>query len=276
MDSPRRRDRFLVLRMQTESDEEAREAYRLIASQAERREGLAQRTEVLEVVAKSSLSGDDRATPYNPLSTQVLHHLASASDHLNTVGLMIRVDGRPAVPAMALHTLVRAAVEATSTAAWLLLPQRRDDRVLRSLRLTYDNRRQLRTILTDRTLKDPRFNNMAERLQAIRDARPGLTGVELGDRTLDSHTKRLDEASRLLLSATPTPLEVWRLTSGIAHGNSSIALNVLELSLARKVESGDDRYEATAHLGMLAVFFIVSLNYMEATVNLLEQRNTPP
>lgn len=262
--------------MQSESEEETQEAYRRIASQADRLAGLTQRAETLDVAPKSSLAGDVRATVYNPLSTQVLHHLASASDHLNTVVLMLGPDGHPAVPAMALHTLVRAAIESTATAAWLLMPQRRDERVLRSLRLTYENRRQLRTILTERTLDDPKFKNMAERLQSIRDERPGLRGVELGGKTLAPNTKRLEEAGALIPPGIVTPLEVWRLTSGIAHGNSSIALNVLELRLAQKSQSGDDRYSATAHLGMLALFFVVTLEFMGATVGLLELRNTPP
>jgi hypothetical protein len=262
--------------MQAESTTEAQAAYRAISAQSSRLEALARRGAELEVVARSSLAGDARATPYSPLSTQALHHLASASDHLNTVVLMVRPDGQLAVPAMALHTMVRAAVEATATAAWLLLPAARDERVLRSLRLTYDNRRQLRTILSERGLEDPKFEKMARRLEAIRDERPRLRGVELGKRTLDTNTTRLEEAGVLVGPEVPTPLEVWRMTSGIAHGNSSIALNVLEMSLSRKVEGGDDKYTATAHLGMLAMFFVVAVNFMEATVDLVEERNTPP
>ena len=170
------------------------------------------------------------------LSREVLHHLASASDRVSTVGLMVRPDGQQAVPAMALHTMVRAAVEATATAAWLLLPVVRDERVLRSQRLTYDNRRQLRTILSERGLKDPEFETMATRLEAIRDARPRLRGGELGKKTLATNTTRLEETGVLVGPEVPTPLEVWRMTSGIAHGNSSIALNVPETTLAQKVE----------------------------------------
>ena len=261
--------------MLAESEAEAQEAYLVISAQSSRLGVMARQCEELEATPRSSLAGDARATPYSSLPSQVLHHLASAADHLNTVVLMVRPDGQPAVPAMALYTMVRAAIEATATAAWLLLPTGRDERVLRSLRLTYDNRRQLRTVLSERSREDPKFEKMATRLEEIRDQRPRLRGVELGKNNLATNTTRLKETGALVGPEIPTPLEVWRMTSGIAHGNSSVARNVLEMRLDQKIEGGDDKYTATAHLGMLAVFFVVAVNFMEATINLVQERNTP-
>ena len=87
------------------------------------------------VAAGSSLMADDEATHPYLISQSVHGALISAVDHLDALRTLVQdahvVHGR------ATFTLLRAALENSATAVWLLAPGSRDERVLRRLRLQW-------------------------------------------------------------------------------------------------------------------------------------------
>jgi extradiol dioxygenase family protein len=87
--------------------------------------------------AGSSLLGDDRAVhPY--LVSQAAHaQLISAADHWDALRTLLQE--AQIVHARAPFTLLRAAIENSAAAVWLLAPASRNQRVLRRLRLEWKN-----------------------------------------------------------------------------------------------------------------------------------------
>jgi hypothetical protein len=87
--------------------------------------------------AGSSLLKDDQATHPYLLSQAVSAQLVSAADHWDALRALVQ--DAQVVHARAPFTLLRAAIENSATAVWLLVPASRDVRVLRRLRLEWKN-----------------------------------------------------------------------------------------------------------------------------------------
>jgi hypothetical protein len=85
----------------------------------------------------SSLLKDDRATHPYLVSQAVSAQLTSAADHWDALRTLIQ--DAQVVHARAPFTLLRAAIENSATAVWLLAPASRDERVMRRLRLEWKN-----------------------------------------------------------------------------------------------------------------------------------------
>ncbi|MGH9250868.1 MAG: hypothetical protein ACRD0W_15285 [Acidimicrobiales bacterium] len=96
---------------------------------AQTKERIADRSLFGQVQPGSSLAGDDRAAYPYQLSHGVDAAIGIAVDHLDAVRALI-------MDAMVMHpyapfTITRAAIEAGSTAVWLLGPSSRRERVVR-------------------------------------------------------------------------------------------------------------------------------------------------
>jgi hypothetical protein len=89
--------------------------------------------------AGSSLRKDDEVTHPYQLSHAVGGALLSAVDHLDALRALVQ--NAHVVHARAPLTLLRAALENAAIAVWLLAPTQRDERVLRRLRLQWDDSR---------------------------------------------------------------------------------------------------------------------------------------
>lgn len=87
--------------------------------------------------AGSSLLTDDRATHPYLVSQAVRAQLVSAADHWDALRALLQ--DAQVVHARAPFTLLRAAIENSAVAVWLLAPASRDARVLRRLRLEWKN-----------------------------------------------------------------------------------------------------------------------------------------
>ena len=83
----------------------------------------------------SSLRKDDEVTDPYQLSHALIGALVSAVDHLDAVRALVQDAG--ILHARAPFTLLRAALENSATAVWLLAPASRNERVLRRLRLQW-------------------------------------------------------------------------------------------------------------------------------------------
>lgn len=225
------------------------------------------------VTPGSSLSGDLKAAPYNPVSDQIAGLLATAVDHLHAVRVSVEDSGGK-IMTMALFTLIRSAFESAGTGLWILSPARRDDRVLRSMQLTRDNRRQQRSVRTDLKQPDPGFGRMEAKLKAQLAARAGLFGKGLDDKI--PVTSRLEDIAGLFPEMIFPPVTMWRLASGIAHGNSSMMMILLDHEQLDDFTDGAASFKLTSSVAAIAVFYREALVVTEALFDLYDSRNQAP
>ncbi len=234
-----------------------------------RYESLVARSDALSIRAGSSLAGDRAAAPYSSVPDQVRVSIGVALDHLHGFKIIV-VNGEAVLP-FAMYTLVRSAYEAAGTALWLLQPALRDERVSRSLRLAYENRRQVHNVSEKLGREDPGWDRAVAALERDRDGRPALAGVKLQVKT--SVTDRLTEIAPLVPKLFLTPLALWQTASGMAHANNSMMVHVLDREQIGNVEHGGADYMITASVSGLACYFDAALNMIETLMNLWDQRN---
>ncbi|MBF4622604.1 hypothetical protein [Clavibacter sp. VKM Ac-2542] len=230
----------------------------------------------LTVQPRSSLAGDRDAGLYNPLPDQVQGLLAVALDHLRAVQVTVEDSGGK-ILAMPLFTLVRSAYESAGTGLWLLQPASRDERLLRSMQLTWDNRRQVRTMITERggdPSKDEGFTRMDRRLTELLTARPGLEGAALKD--LANVTTRLRSIGVLLPQLVMPPLVLWQIASGIAHGNHAMMHSALERRQLTPFVNGSADFEVTSSVVLVAMFYDAALTMVETLLELHAARSRAP
>lgn len=268
-----------------ESKEESERGFVFLRSGFARLTGLEKRIAALEVHEPSSLSADRNWTRLNPIPDQVVGLLGSATDHLRAIQVTVEDSGGK-IMAMSLFTLLRSAYEATGTGLWLLHPSSRDSRVLRSVALTWDNRRAVRTVRTElgeRSEDDEGFAYVERRVGEMLDAREKLTGLRIATKNdpekglvaLENATTRLRSIEALTPGLTFPPLILWQMTSGIAHGNTAMMRNVLEQRQTGPFRSGSAPFELTTSVVLLAMFYNDALSMIEQLVGLYEQRNMP-
>jgi hypothetical protein len=169
--------------------------------------------------AGSSLRKDDEVTGPYQLSHAVHGALASAVDHIDAFRVLVQDAG--VMHARTPFTLLRAALENSATAVWLLAPASRDERVLRRLQLQWADSRDL-----ERASKlmgaEPALSKdgWKAKLEGVARAR-GLSDEQVTVvtrnasyseivRTAGNEARGTDIAGELVLFC-------WMIASGIAH-----------------------------------------------------------
>jgi hypothetical protein len=176
----------------------------------------------------SSLRKDDEVTDPYQLSHAAIGALVSAVDHLDAVRALVQDAG--ILHARAPFTLLRAALENSATAVWLLAPANRNERVLRRLRLQWADaldgevahqvvgaaprlsrdgwKGKLQAVARARGLPD-------EQVQAVTGRPVSYSGIvkAAGDEAQDSDLTGQDA------------LFCWMLSSGIAHAKTWAVLS---------------------------------------------------
>jgi hypothetical protein len=259
-----------------ESEEAAKRGLRFLQIGFRRLDAIEARIAALAVRDHSSLDGDRTALPYNPISDQVQALLATATDHLRAVQVTVEDSGGK-ILAMSLFTLVRTAYEAAGTGLWLLHPSSRDKRLLRSMQLTWDNRRQVRSVGTElgkAPADDLGFQRMESRLNELRMAREGLRQEKLSG--LESVTSRLRSIGTLVPGLVFPPVVLWQLASGIAHGNSSMVQSFLEKEQLTPFTNGSADFKLTSSVVSVAMFYDAALTVVERLIDKYESRNIAP
>lgn len=244
---------------------------KILIESLERLEEWIKRVEALDALPNTSLSGDDAASEFDPVSHQVRSYLIVALDHLITLKLAV-VKGS-SLPSMAALTLIRSAIESIGMGLWLLGPSSRDERVLRSLMLVYESRRDVHNVeseLAGRTAKFPiSGDRTVQRLQEVRDKRPGISGASLNAPGIGS---RLANAQSLVPEQDISLLAVWRAASGIAHGGRSMIYSLLESTTIREHSHGAEVL-MTSSFSVVAGFYRQTEWYMNKLVLLFDSRN---
>jgi hypothetical protein len=164
--------------------------------------------------AGSSLAGDDkRVCPYQT-SHAAWHAISHAVDHLHMLRLTLRE--AQIINMYSPYSLVRGALENASTTVWLLAPARRLDRLMRRLRLQVadirsgERARKLAGQIGPRTLKE-----RIDQVETIA-SREGLDERQLHNRPGFSEIVRTAGGHTV---GEQIPELIWRLCSGMAHGD---------------------------------------------------------
>lgn len=257
-----------------ESETQAQLGLTILQRHFRRYERVVKRADALDVMAGSSLAGDRDAAPYNPVPDLVHNVAGVALDHLHALLVSVEESGGM-ILAMSSFTLIRTAFEAAGTGLWLLHPTSRDDRLLRSMRLTYENRRQVRSVQMGLGKTDPGFERMHARLKEQMDARPGLVGKPLA-KSLTSVTDRLTSVAVLVPDLALPPLTLWQMASGVAHGNSSMMIAVLERQQVGESSGRSADYNVTSSVVSIALLYAAALDMVEALLDLYDSRNRAP
>lgn len=253
-----------------EADEDAERGLLFLQFGFARRDRLDSRYQQLELSPRSSLAGDEAAAPYNSVPDQIVNLLGTALDHLHGLQVSVESSGG-ALLAMSSFTLIRSAIEAAGTGLWLLQPVARDERLLLAMRLTRDNRRQLRSVLTDLGKSDPGFEVVDQRLKDQLAGRPELAGADLTK--VESVTERLRSIATMVPPGHHPPLVIWRMASGIAHGNTSMMTAVLERQQTEAFDGRSASFNVTSSFVTVSMFYDAALDMIEALLDLFDRRN---
>jgi hypothetical protein len=174
-----------------------------------------------EIHPRSALAADDaRSSPYQ-VSHEVVAQIGVAVDHLHALETLIR--GAQALHLGAPFSLVRPALEASATAAWILSPRSRSERIKRRLTLA---------------AKDARDNSRAEdelaaqvpvplesRLNQIKSI---LVTATSSDAIPKFATTDVMKAAAAATGDQFHPVLAWMCCSGFAHGRSWASRNLLD------------------------------------------------
>jgi hypothetical protein len=189
----------------------------------------------IEIEPGSALDIDGRIQDYDVPSDQVLFLLAVATDHLDSFGRMVHGEFG-GLPAMSGYTLLRAAIEAASTAIWLRLPGTANSRVARSLWMIVTARDDVEGLARRLGLSNPAgYERMKARVAGIIESRKGLRPSMI--ERVYRKTTIINEVDRHVPRRIMTALEAWQACSGITHSNRTSAL----MFLAREEIGRTDR-----------------------------------
>lgn len=196
----------------------------------------------------SQLQMDDAmASPYH-LSHTVWRSLSTSVDHLACLRVLL-LDAK-VIHMYAPFTLVRAALENSCAAVWLLEPPSSADRLSRHFRKVLDdirNEEQVRSLM-----HQPGLRSEAERLASVRTiaSAAGLADAAVKARpTYWEIVKTVSESG----PANGVIEVMWKLCSGYAHGDSWPTLSASQRTqVAGDAPEGVGTFKIEANIGLLA------------------------
>lgn len=193
---------------------------------------------ILHVASRTALAGDDRATAPFQTSHAVQSLLGAGIDNLSAIRHLIfgRPDSKPPTEVVlhqaAHYVLARGAIENLATALWLIGPNRRVDRVERTLRWQVQNVNDQHSATDKLGAEVAGKRTKAEKLEQIdqimraaskaADLPPGFHKGYSGTTVV-----KYADTSMGVTSGVSTHL-VWQICSGFAHGRPWASLGLLE------------------------------------------------
>ncbi|MFD9081694.1 hypothetical protein [Streptomyces erythrochromogenes] len=228
----------------------------------------------------SPLAGDDRKTDPYQVSHSVHLALVVAVDHLQALATLVKGTEKAGVREMLIHThapftLLRAALENSARAVWLLGPLLRTERVWRRLVMqhadTKNGEAKAKLLGTPRD-GDPTRQRIRQLLVSA-----GIPESELtkGKLKLPGYGDLVNDAgSRTPLGGERAEL-FWSACSSLAHGDLSGTLAVLD----REVTATDGRVswlKLTGSIKALLVITKATLDMAEYAFELYSLRATAP
>jgi hypothetical protein len=226
------------------------------------------RWELFEVRPGSDLAVEDAATAYNPISHQVQLLFGAAFDHAGTLQRTL-AHGMPVVAA---YPLIRASLESAAQVLWLTKGGTRSKRVFRALHRVWDmaewSDKVFQHLIPGRQAHPQDLRTRLEEL--LRAAKAGQRKL---DQTYPRTTDILIEAGRFVQSKPLTPVDVWRLCSSMAHGNSNIAMSILKRHEEGARTPTGSTYRITTSYRTIAAFVGVLVEVIDAALEAQDLRN---
>jgi hypothetical protein len=220
----------------------------------------------------SPLHSDDERTHPFQTSHAAWHALSHAIDPLHCLRSVLR--DAHTIHMYAPYALIRAALENASAAVWMLHPSSRTERITRRLRLSaldvQNGERALRP-LGNSTLPPER-----ERLDKLRDiASQAGANPDKAVRHI-SYREIVEEAGKALASGAPATLFVWRLCSGITHGDFWTTINAAEQIELPGAPAGMVSLKITADIEKLKFATTVATHMAMLGWRLYDERSRAP
>ncbi|OAN38856.1 hypothetical protein [Microbacterium sp. H83] len=220
------------------------------------------------VTPDGMLAREDERTDYSPISYQVRFQLQLAAEHLVALDHLVAGHG---LPNYAGYVLIRAALETSATAYWLLQPNVSNRRVLRALRTaSWDQRDSAEFASAAGHAATDWDLQRHDHLDSLRRKVKGLHQSSLDVPRL-SHTDMLTAVERSLkISQQPSTLLAWRLCSSLAHGNSAAAVMALQ---HRQIGGGNANiHRATSSWALVSALVRTALETFDGALAQYQQR----
>lgn len=224
----------------------------------------------------SSLAAVDALLPYEPFSYQLRGLISTSLDNVRSAFLYIEKTGE--IPMLALYSMIRAAVEASSYGIWMLSAGQKNKQAFLSLRLTYANNESLdglAKVFTSSGDPAPDLSRVRKRLLELQQAINNYRSHDITQ--TPTTTNVVMEADRSLAQKRTllTGLQVWKSCSGIAHGNSAITRTVLEHAPTGEEDDLGITMMLTSRVTVLAVFLLVAVENLEQLLSLYATSAAP-
>ncbi|MGZ0069840.1 hypothetical protein [Microbacterium arborescens] len=243
----------------TETPEEVDEATQIVLRLQEH---LQQLPIPADPLPGSMLATEDVATAREPISTLVRGMRNRAVDGLEMfMDATIHADrqqmwARPIAP----FALLRMSVEALGVGRWLIASSRKNERILRALRLSFDDAVDAHDFalqLANSAERDEivrRHRRSEERLNQLKDAVPQLRQITLTG--VPTYTHILKSVSPVVRPGgthdVDSPFIVWKMCSGILHGNQSVIRLVSDVEQLDEWRDGQAQFRLTPRWGVIS------------------------
>lgn len=208
----------------------------------------------------SRLARVDLKTPLLPMSYHLKNFDMVAIDNLRAVSLYI--EKAHDFPQMALHSMIRSAVEATSTGLWLLHGGSDEKRAFNCLRLTYEYNESVVSLAN--AFGDTTSTGSGIR-QRVMELQQNLS--QYRSRNLSGHVTTTDivAVADKVVGARKyfSGLKVWKACSGLAHGNGLLLPILLEHKSTGQSDDVGLELHLTTRLTFLGGFFITAIENLE-------------
>jgi len=231
---------------------------------------------------RSTLALDD---PYLGIWREgALHRVAinAAVDGLLTVRSLI--EEARTVPMTALHPILRSIIENASLALYLIEPEDRDQRLLRSFNSMADDAKRARSFREK--LGSSGAAEIYDRDIALIDdllaERAALKHLSARTLALPTYTRLVMDADTFLLADPALNrisgfklIALWQVLSGLSHGRAWAMVEALERSNAVvNEESRSGTVTATTSVAAVATFMQRGLELVESVIRLYGRRST--
>ena len=264
-------------------DEAENEGSRLLAVElAPRIDALQARVETAAaatVADRSPLAGDDRASRPFQLSHAAWYSIVHAADNLQALRALTVRGEAPRVQVLtypyAAYPLLRAAIENASAALWLLAPMSRD------VRLT----RRFQHLLQDSRMGDEaaallghESTTHKKRLARLEEVIANRPDVHLSACKRGVGYRSIVRAAAEGNGTDPDIAEViWRLLSGLTHGDTWAGLTATDRNEVAVSEDGTVvTFQTTSSLANVANMTGYAVALTEAAMCAYDRRRTPP
>jgi hypothetical protein len=213
-----------------------------------------------EPVASSRIADVDKKLGSFPVTHAVERLLAVSEDNLHAVALLFRE--AQALQPYAPYTLIRASLENTGTAMWLLSGGSRQGIALNSLRLEWENKKNHDSASSKPVGNKNECTLRRERLLLEAGNRFGLNPKAIKEKPLSSTVVSVGSK---YFGLSPVMLSAWKGSSGAAHGRTwaTLALSDHDPIPGTENELGAS-YWATSNTSTLVSLLFVGVAAHEA------------